>query len=171
MVKLVASLDVVGSQPAALEKRHVLVELVVLTGIHRSKALVVGRRGGTAVDLQCERQKAGRGTRLRGAIGRYRRPAQRAHAAGLRIKVYAEGRPANVVIVVEEVSVACGGDDLRSQGDVSAGVVSRVRGRIAEAVRVLRDRTIDPRHRALPDDDPSAVQQASRRIRIRQAYP
>ena len=138
-VELVAGLDVVGSPPAALEERHVLVELVVLAGIDLCVGLIERSSSCTGRQRQSGRQRIARSTGLGSAVRIH------AYAVRLPIKVYSCGRPAKVVIVVEEVAEAGGGDDFRGQGDIGADVVSRIRGRETETVRILSDRAVNER--------------------------
>src|ERR1700689_1386487 len=55
-IELVAPLDVMGTGPAALEERHILVELVVLAGIASGERGNVGSSGCTTGCLQGGRQ-------------------------------------------------------------------------------------------------------------------
>ncbi len=133
VVELIARLDVVSTPPAALEERHVLVELVVLTGIDLSETLIVGSRGRASRQPQIGRQWiaqviADNRSIVAARCGCCSQPG------GLEDKIHTRGRPAKVVIIREEVAEASGGDDLRGQRDISADVVSRIRGRVAEAM-------------------------------------
>src|SRR5882724_10429159 len=147
MVELVANLEVVRAPPTALEERHVLVELVVLVSVEQRKTAKVGRSGSAA----CLRQSVRQGispigtsfnSRDIGVIADesdYRHFGDRIYSCRWRSigrphNVGSRGRPAKVVIVLKEVAVAGGGNDLRGQADVSADVVGRVRGHPTKAV-------------------------------------
>src|SRR5579863_6355142 len=105
MVELITSLDVVCAPPAALEERHVLVELIVLTGIDLCETLIEGGSGRTRRQRQTCWQRTARVIKC----GR----TCRGQAGGLETQVHSRSRPAKVVIVLEEVAEASGGDDLR----------------------------------------------------------
>src|SRR5882762_5375406 len=100
MVELVANLNVMGTPPAALEECYVLVKLVVLVGVELGEAAEVGRSGCAAWLLQSSRQRI---TRI----------VYGAHTVGEPHKVGSRGRPAKVVIVLKEISVTRGGNNLR----------------------------------------------------------
>src|ERR1700760_4107378 len=125
MIELITELEVVRAPPAAFEERQVLIQLVMLVGIEQRVTLEV-RRGGKAAAL---RKAGGQG------IAVVVHCARSVAAPG---KIRRRGRPSEVMIVLEKVAVAGGGDRVRGQGDVGAGVVGRIRSRPAEAVGIER---------------------------------
>src|SRR5437016_6292510 len=128
-VVLVANLEVVRSPPAALEECEALVELIVLRSIDLGEIGIEGSRRSTSWQLQTRRQYGP------GVI-------DRAFTRVLKTEVNALRGPAKVVIVVEEVAVTRGGDDVRGDRDIATNVISRVRVGVAKAVRKLRQRSV-----------------------------
>src|SRR5208283_1556089 len=129
----------VGAPPAALEERHILVELVVLVGVVLCKRTSVGRGGRVLRQLQTERQGIAytgrwRGLRRRQTPQGHVRVITLTQAIGVPHNVRGVPLPAKIMIVLKEVPEAGGGDDLLGQADVSAKVIGRVRGRPTDAM-------------------------------------
>src|SRR5438552_2434579 len=120
-VVLVANLEVVRSPPAALEECEALVELVVLRSIDLGEIGIEGSRRSTSRQLQTRRH------RHACVIADSSHAVTSAGARVLKTEVNALRGPAKVVIVVEEVAVARGGDDVRGDRDIATNVISRVR--------------------------------------------
>src|SRR5579862_8205760 len=111
MIQLIAELEIVRAPPAALEKREVLVELVMLIRVKERVGAVVRRRRSLRRLLEICRQSVLRSV-VRHAwvatICGLRAAALRgvlalSHAASAPHKVRCRRGPAEVVIVVEEV--------------------------------------------------------------------
>src|ERR1700727_56573 len=94
-VELITGLDVVGSEPAALKERYILVELVVLAGVDLGILLIKRVRGGVSRKLQGGRQWDARSAWLRRAV------RKGALATRLPTQVYPRGGPTGVMVVVE----------------------------------------------------------------------
>src|SRR5580704_9094401 len=121
-VVLVTELEVVGSAPAALEERHVLIELVVLVGVKQGEvAIIRGNGGSTGTRLQSSRQWVSIVAQLSGPVSA---PDGIHSARGV----------AEVVIVVEVVAETGCRDDFWSDCDITTKVKRGVRRHISDAV-------------------------------------
>src|SRR5579871_4689742 len=162
MVELVARLDVVSSPPSALEERHILIELEVLTCVHLRK---------TWIERSSARTKRGKKSGRQDLASVIQRLTSRIHVRSNRIhrKVYALCRPTEIVIVGEEITITRSGDDLRGQRDIRAYVKRRVGIGKTEAACVLRDRSVDSGDRPLSNDLAARVGETVCGIRVGQA--
>src|SRR5580765_3419388 len=159
-VELITDFEVVGTQPSALEEGYVLVELIVLTGIDLSEPRLM--RSGRCARRHLQGGGIGIARIITGGSLVGGRAECRPERSRIEDKLNPTRRPAEIVVVIEEVAEASGRHDLRRQADIGAKVVGGVGLRLTEAVRIRGQRGINPRLIAYP-----AVQIILRRDRIR----